>query len=115
MQLDGHLRFENFVVGSANRLAAAVARAVAESPGTVYNPLFVYSGSGLGKTHLVGAIGWHALQRQPGLGVEYVTVDDFVEQLHAAVSTGQSEAFRQRYTRLDVLLLDDVQFLTGRR
>jgi chromosomal replication initiator protein len=115
VQLDGHLRFDNFVIGSANRLAAAAARAVAEGPGTVYNPLFVYSGSGLGKTHLVGAIGWHALQRQPNLGVEYVTVDDFVEQLHAAVSTGQGEAFRQRYTRLDVLLLDDVQFLTGRR
>ena len=115
MQLDGHLRFDNFVVGSANRLAAAAARAVAESPGAVYNPLFVYSGSGLGKTHLAGAIGWHATQRQPGLAVEYVTVDDFVEQLHAAVSTGQGESFRQRYGRLDLLLLDDVQFLTGRR
>ena len=115
MQLDGHLRFDNFVVGSANRLAAAAARAVAEGPGTVYNPLFVYSGSGLGKTHLVGAVGWHALQRQPNLAVDYVTLDDFVEQLHAAVSTGQGEAFRQRYLRLDMLLLDDVQFLTGRR
>jgi chromosomal replication initiator protein len=115
VQLDGHLRFDNFVVGSANRLAAAAARAVADAPGAVYNPLFVYSSSGLGKTHLAAAIGWHARERQPGLSVEYATVDEFVEQLHVAVSTGQGEAFRQRYARVDVLLLDDVQFLTGRR
>ena len=115
MHLDGHLRFDNYVVGSANRLAAAAASAVAETPGSVYNPLFIYSGSGLGKTHLVGAIGWQVLQRDPSLGVEYTTVDELVEQLHVAISSGQVESFRQRYTRLDVLLLDDVQFLTGRR
>ena len=115
MRLDGHLRFDNYVVGSANRLAAAAARAVAEAPGAAYNPLFIYSGSGLGKTHIMAAIGWQVLQRQSGATVEYVTVDDFVEQLHVAVSTGQSEAFRQRYARLDMLLLDDIQFLTGRR
>ncbi len=115
MHPDGHLRFDNFVVGSANRLAAAAARAVAEAPGSVYNPLFIYSASGLGKTHLAAAIGWHARERQPGLVVEYATVDELVEQLHVAVSTGQGEAFRQRHARVDVLLLDDVQFLTGRR
>ncbi|HEU4631565.1 MAG TPA: DnaA/Hda family protein, partial [Gemmatimonadaceae bacterium] len=115
MHLDGHLRFDNFVVGSGNRLAAAAASAVADTPGTVYNPLFIYSGSGLGKTHLVGAIGWQVLQRDPSLGVEYTTVDELVEQLHVAISSGQVESFRQRYARLDVLLLDDVQFLTGRR
>jgi chromosomal replication initiation ATPase DnaA len=115
MHLDGHLRFDNFVVGSGNRLAAAAASAVAETPGSVYNPLFIYSGSGLGKTHLVGAIGWAVQQRDPQLGVEYTTVDELVEQLHVAISSGQVESFRQRYTRLDVLLLDDVQFLTGRR
>ena len=115
MQLDGRFRFDNFVVGSANRLAVAAARAVAEAPGTVYNPLFIYSGSGLGKTHLVAAIGHLARSLQPNLVVEYTTVDEFVEQLHAAVSLGQSEAFKQRYAHTDVLLLDDVQFLAGRR
>ena len=115
MYLDGRFRFDNYVVGSANRLAVAAARAVAESPGAVYNPLFIYSSSGLGKTHLIGAIGYHARQQQPELTVQYVTVDDFVEQLHVAVSTGQSEPFRQRYKQMDLLLLDDVQFLTGRR
>jgi chromosomal replication initiation ATPase DnaA len=115
VHLDGHLRFDNFVVGSANRLAAAAARAVAESPGAAYNPLFIYSASGLGKTHLVAAIGEYARERQPGIAVEYATVDELVDQLHVAVSTGQGEALRQRYARVDLLLLDDVQFLTGRR
>lgn len=115
MRLDGHLRFDNYIVGSANRLAAAAARAVADTPGAVYNPLFIYSASGLGKTHLAAAIGWQVAQRQPDVMVDYVTVDEFVEQLHVAISTGQAESFRQRYARMDVLLLDDVQFLTGRR
>lgn len=115
MRLEGHLRFDNYVVGSANRLAAAAARAVADAPGAVYNPLFIYSASGLGKTHLAASIGWEVTQRQPDAAVEYATVDEFVEQLHVAISTGQAEAFRQRYSRLDLLLLDDVQFLTGRR
>ncbi len=108
-------RFDNFVVGSANRLAVAAARAVAESPGSAYNPLFIYSGSGLGKTHLMSAIAHQALAVQPALVVDYLTLDEFVRQLHAAVSTGQADPFRQRYQHVDLLLLDDVQFLTGRR
>ncbi len=115
MQVDARHRFENFIVGSANRLAVAAARAVAESPGTVHNPLFIYSGSGLGKTHLMGAIGNLAQHRQREIAVEYVTLDDFVEQLHAAIGTGETERFKQRYQRVDVLLIDDMQFLTGRR
>jgi len=115
MRLEGHHRFDNYVVGAANRLAAAAARAVAESPGAVYNPLFIYSASGLGKTHLAAAIGWEVMRRQPDATVEYVTVDEFVEQLHVAISTGQAEAFRRNHSRADLLLLDDVQFLTGRR
>jgi chromosomal replication initiator protein len=110
----GH-RFDNFIVGSANRLAVAAARAVAEQPGTAYNPLFIYAGSGLGKTHLMGAIAHHAKQLQPNLLIDYLTLDEFVQQLHAAVSLGQAEPFRQRYQHVDVLMLDDVQFLTGRR
>ena len=113
--LDGRFRFDNYVVGASNRLAVAAARAVAESPGASYNPLFIYSPSGLGKTHLIGAIGFAAKQLQPDLVVEYVPLDDFVDQLHLAISSGQAEAFKQRYQRVDMLLLDDVQFLTGRR
>ena len=115
MQVDARHRFENYVTGTANRLAVAAARAVAEQPGLTYNPLFIYSGSGLGKTHLMGAIGNLVQQRDPKLGVEYITLEDFVEQLHAAVASNESERFKQRYGRVDVLLLDDMQFLTGRR
>jgi chromosomal replication initiator protein len=112
--LDGRFRFESFVVGAANRLAASAARAVAENPGTVYNPLFVYSGAGLGKTHLLAAIGHHALTLHPSLTVEYATLDDFVDQLHDAIASGKAEAFRKRYHDVGLLLLDDLQFLTGR-
>jgi chromosomal replication initiation ATPase DnaA len=115
MQVDPRHRFDNFIVGSANRLAVAAARAVAESPGAVYNPLFIYSSSGLGKTHLMGAIGNHASGRGANLDIEYVSLDDFVEQLHAAIASGEGERFKQRYQRVDVLLIDDMQFLTGRK
>src|SRR5919112_3027577 len=115
MQVDSRSRFDNYVVGSANRLAVAAARAVAESPGGVYNPLFVYGASGLGKTHLIGAIGNEAVSRAPGLSVEYLSLEDFIEQIHAAVAVGEMEQFKKRYSRVDVLLLDDMQFLTGRR
>jgi chromosomal replication initiation ATPase DnaA len=115
VQLDPRLRFDSLVVGTGNRLAVAAARAVAESPGAVYNPLFVYGGTGLGKTHLLCAVGHLALALQPDLEVEYVSLDEFVEQLHASVSAGQMEAFSRRYERVGLLLIDDVQFLTGRR
>ena len=115
MQADARARFENYVVGSANRLAVAAAHAVADAPGAVYNPLFIYSGSGLGKTHLMGAIANQALQRSPDLNVEYIPLEDFVEQLHASIAAGEMDRFKQRYGRVDVLLIDDMQFLTGRR
>lgn len=115
MKNDGRFRFDNFVVGSANRLAVAAARAVAEAPGAAYNPLFIYSNSGLGKTHLIGAIAHQAAQLQPDLKAEYLSLDDFVAQLHASISAGQTETFKQRYLNVDLLLLDDVQFLTGQR
>jgi chromosomal replication initiator protein DnaA len=113
--LDGRFRFDNYVVGASNRLAAAAGRAVAESPGASYNPLFIYSPSGLGKTHLIGAIGFAAKQLQPELVVEYVPLDDFVDRLHLAISSGHAEEFKRLYQRVDLLLIDDVQFLTGRR
>ncbi|MBI3567315.1 MAG: ATP-binding protein [Gemmatimonadetes bacterium] len=115
MRLDARLRFDTLVVGAGNRLAVAAARAVAESPGTVYNPLFIYGGTGLGKTHLLGGIGHLAEALQPGSEVEYVTLEEFVGQLLAATSTGQIELFSRRYERCSVLLIDDVQFLTGHR
>src|SRR3954463_15060537 len=115
MQLDSKLRFDNFVVGSANRLAVAAARAVAETPGTVYNPLFMYSSSGLGKTHLMSAIGNQVAQKHKGLVVEIVTLDVFVESLHAAIAAGETEKLKDRYLRVGLLLIDDMQFLTGHR
>jgi chromosomal replication initiator protein DnaA len=115
MTTDARYRFDNFVVGSANRLAVAAARAVAESPGATYNPLIIYSGSGLGKTHLVGALGHLALELQPDLRLIYLSLDEFVEQLHASISAGQTDIFKNRYHTVDLLILDDVQFLTGQR
>ncbi len=115
MQLDPKLRFDNFIVGSSNRLAVAAAHAVAEAPGTAYNPLFVYSASGLGKTHLMSAIGNHVAQRRPSLTVAAVTLDEFVGELHAAISDGAVDAFKARYLGVGVLLIDDIQFLTARK
>ena len=115
MRVDKRARFDNYVVGSANRLAVAAAHAVADAPGAVYNPLFIYSGSGLGKTHLICAIGNQAMARNGDAAVEYVPLEDFVEQLHAAIAAGEMDRFKQRYGRVDVLLIDDMQFLTGRR
>ena len=115
LHADARYRFDNFIVGAGNRLAVAAARAVAESPGATYNPLFIYSGSGLGKTHLVGALGHLALELQPDLRMIYLSLDEFVEQLHASISAGETEAFKRRYHTVDLLVLDDVQFLTGQR
>lgn len=112
MSIDPSLRFDTFIVGSANRLAVAAARAVADTPGASYNPLFMYSESGLGKTHLMSAIGNHVM-RTSSLSVELVTLDDFVGELHEAIALGAVDAFQERYLRVGVLLIDDTQFLTG--
>ena len=111
MDLNPRFQFDAFVVGASNRLAASAARAVAEAIGTVYNPLFLYGPSGLGKTHLLQAIGHEALRQQPDARVQYVTLEEFVDQYHAAVAAGQSDAFRSSAQEADVFLLDDVQFL----
>ena len=113
--LNPRYKFDTYVVGAGNRLAATAARAIAESPGAVYNPLFVYAGPGLGKTHLLMAIGQLAADINPQVRVEYLTLDDFVEAFHAAVAAGQGDAYRKRYTDVDLLMVDDVQFLTHRR
>ena len=113
--LNPHARFASFVVGSANRLAFTASKAVAESPGAVYNPLFIYARPGLGKTHLLMAIGNEALAIDASRVVEYVTVDDFVEAYQAAIAAGQAEAYRRRFTEANVVLLDDAQLLSDRR
>lgn len=113
--LNPRFRFDAYVVGTANRLAVTAAKAVAESPGSAYNPLFVYGGPGLGKTHLLMAIGHLARSIAPALTVDYITCDDFVEAFHAAIGAGQGDAYRRRYAETGLLLLDDVQFLTHRR
>jgi chromosomal replication initiator protein DnaA len=113
--LNAKYTFDTFVVGSANRLAVTAGRTVAENPGSAYNPLFVYSGSGLGKTHLLMAIGGAAKKLAPALNIEYLTLDEYVEAFHASVAAGQGDAFRRRFQNVDVLLIDDVQFLTNRK
>jgi len=113
--LNPKFTFETFVVGAANRLAVTAGRTVAENPGSAYNPLFIYSGSGLGKTHLLMAIGHSAKQLAPQLNIEYLTLDEYVEAFHAAIAAGQGDAFRRRFQNVDALLVDDVQFLTNRK
>ncbi|HEX2681201.1 MAG TPA: chromosomal replication initiator protein DnaA, partial [Candidatus Dormibacteraeota bacterium] len=107
--------FDSFVVGAANRLAVTAGRTVAESPAAAYNPLFIYSESGLGKTHLLMAVGHAAKKAAPTLNIEYLTLDEYVEAFHAAIAAGQGDAFRRRFQNVDVLLVDDVQFLTNRK
>jgi chromosomal replication initiator protein len=104
--------FENFVVGASNRLAHAACMAVAENPARAYNPLFLYGGVGLGKTHLLHAIGNSAHQR--GLQILYVSSEEFTNDLINAIRTHNTPAFRDRYRRIDVLLIDDIQFIAGK-
>jgi chromosomal replication initiation ATPase DnaA len=111
--LDPKLTFDSFVVGPANRLASAAARRAAESPGASYNPLFVYSASGLGKTHILTAVAHHARRNGTGGSVRYLTLERYLEELASTLERGERDAFRSHLADLDVLLLDDVQFLTG--
>jgi chromosomal replication initiator protein len=110
--INARYTFENFVVGSSNRLAHAASLAVAESPAQAYNPLFLYGGVGLGKTHLLHAIGNQALKG--GLTVLYVTSEEFTNDLINSIRTHSTPAFRDRYRQVDVLLIDDIQFIAGK-
>lgn len=111
--LDPRLTFDTFVVGPANRLASAAARRAAESPGTSYNPLFLYAASGLGKSHILNAVAHHASRADGKVRVHYMPLEGYLEELAAALESGQRDAFKDRYGGLDILLLDDVQFLAG--
>lgn len=110
--LNPKYRFETFVVGNGNRLAHAAAEAVAENPADRYNPLFLYGGAGLGKTHLLHAIGHTARQR--GLRCFYITSETFTNELISAIRSQSTEAFRNKYRNVDVFLMDDVQFIAGK-
>ena len=110
--LSGRFSFDSFVVGEGNRLAYEVAREVAENPGRVYNPLFIYGSVGLGKTHLLQAIGNFCASR--GMSVIYRSATDFSEEMVEAIKSGKIKGFRDRYRSVDLLLLDDVQFLSGK-
>ncbi|MBI1369393.1 MAG: chromosomal replication initiator protein DnaA [Planctomycetes bacterium] len=106
--------FDNFVTGPGNHLAYAAAVAVAENPGRAYNPLFVHGGVGLGKTHLLQAICQKLLQNKPDARICYLSCDTFVNQFLEAVQNGQMSQFRTRYRHVDLLLIDDIHFLTNR-
>ncbi len=106
--------FERFVVGPSNQFAAAAAEAVADHPGESYNPLFLYGGSGLGKTHLLHAIAHRVHAKRPDLRVTYLTTEQFVNDLINCIRHKKMDEFRERFRRLDVLLLDDIQFISGK-
>jgi chromosomal replication initiator protein len=113
-RLNPKYRFETFVIGSSNRFAHAAAVAVAEAPAKAYNPLFIYGDSGLGKTHLLHAIGHYAQSLYQGIRVRYVTSEEFTNDFINMIRDGKQDGFRRRYRDVDVLLVDDIQFLENK-
>jgi chromosomal replication initiator protein len=110
-RLNPKYNFDNFVIGGSNRFAHAAAVAVAEAPAKAYNPLFIYGDSGLGKTHLLHAIGHYAENLYPGIRVRYVSSEEFTNDFINSIQNNRSAAFQSRYRELDILLIDDIQFL----
>ena len=113
-RLNPKYTFDNFVIGQSNRFAHAAAVAVAEAPAKAYNPLFIYGDSGLGKTHLLHAIGDYALSLYTGIRVRYVSSEEFTNDFINSIANNRGSAFQARYRDVDILLIDDIQFLQGR-
>ena len=106
--------FDTFVIGNSNRFAHAASLAVAESPADAYNPLFLYGGVGLGKTHLMHAIGHYMLNANPSIKLVYITSENFTNELISAIQNNRNTEFRERFRNVDVLMVDDIQFIAGR-
>jgi chromosomal replication initiator protein len=112
--LNARYNFSNFVVGNSNQFCHAAARQVADAPGQTYNPLFIYGGVGLGKSHLLHAIGNSILERKPNAKVLYMSSESFTNELIQSLRTGKMEDFKRKLRELDVLLIDDIQFISGK-
>ena len=106
--------FSTFIVGNSNRFAHAASLAVAEAPAEAYNPLFIYGGVGLGKTHLMHAIGHHIKEQFAGTNLLYISSENFTNELISAIQTNKNVEFRARFRSVDVLMIDDIQFIAGR-
>ena len=113
-RLNPKYNFDNFVIGGSNRFAHAAAVAVAEAPAKAYNPLFVYGDSGLGKTHLLHAIGHYAESLYPGIRVRYVSSEEFTNDFINSIANNRASVFQSRYRDIDILIIDDIQFLQGK-
>ncbi len=112
--LNRKYNFENFIVGPSNQFAHAAALAVAENPGKSYNPLFIYGGVGLGKTHLINAIGDHVVKNKPDVKIIYLTAEQFTNEVVAAIRYDKMYAFKEKYRNIDMLLVDDIHFFSGK-
>ncbi|PWB38802.1 MAG: chromosomal replication initiator protein DnaA [Parcubacteria group bacterium] len=112
--LNSNYTFKSFIVGPGNELAQAAAKAAAEKPGEIYNPLFIYGGVGLGKTHLVQAVGAYILEKSPKKKILYINSEKFTNDFISAIKTGQTDRFKETYRNVDVLLIDDIQFIAGK-
>jgi chromosomal replication initiator protein len=113
-QLSERYTFDNFVIGKSNELAAAAAHAVSQAPGRVYNPLFLYGDTGLGKTHLMQAVAHTVMERQPDIRITFIGTEQFTNEMIGAIRERTTQDFRRRYRETDLLLVDDVQFLKGK-
>lgn len=112
--LNSKYNFNNFIVGSSNRLAHAAALAIVDNPGSIYNPFYIYGGVGLGKTHLMQAIGIEILKKKPSATIHYCSCESFLNELVNAIRSGKTNEFRSKYRELDVLILDDIQFISNK-
>lgn len=113
-QFNMHNTFDTFVIGPGNRFPHAASLAVAEAPAEAYNPLFIYGGVGLGKTHLMHAIGHHVLSNKPNAKVIYTSSEKFTNEFIKSIRDNETEAFREKYRKIDVLLIDDIQFIQNK-